>query len=100
MAITMPTLLTVTFVLVMFLEFNEGQESRLTSWFFRSFNYLTYIDWANMKTYRVTYTTYEKGSCMVVSEGTMDINTSTAYQAEQAVKAIFAGLDVIIRYTN
>lgn len=53
-----------------------------------------------MNTYKVTYTAYEKNSCMVVSEGTMDINTSTSYQAEQAVKAIFAGLDVIIRYTN
>ena len=37
---------------------------------------------------------------MVVSEGTMDINTSTAYQAEQAVKAIFSGLNVVVRYTN
>jgi hypothetical protein len=53
-----------------------------------------------MNTYKVTYTAYEKNSCMVVSEGTMDINTSTAYQAEQAVKAIFNGLDVVIRYTN
>lgn len=53
-----------------------------------------------MSTYKVTYTTYEKNSCMVVSEGVMEINTSTAWQAEQAVKAIFAGLDVVIRYTN
>ena len=53
-----------------------------------------------MSTYKVTYTTYEKNSCMVVSEGTMDINTSSAYLAEQSVKSIFAGLDVIIRYTN
>jgi hypothetical protein len=37
---------------------------------------------------------------MVVSEGTMEINTSSAYQAEQAVKAIFNSLDVVIRYTN
>ena len=53
-----------------------------------------------MSTYRVTYTAYEKGSCMVASEGVMEINTSSAYLAEQSVKAIFAGLDVIIRYTN
>jgi len=53
-----------------------------------------------MSTYKVTYSAYAKGSNEVVSEGVMDINTSTAYQAEQAVKAIFAGLDVIIRYTN
>lgn len=53
-----------------------------------------------MNTYKVTYTAYEKNSCMVVSEGTMEINTSSAYQAEQAVKAIFNSLDVVIRYTN
>lgn len=53
-----------------------------------------------MNTYKVNYTACEKNSCMVVSEGTMEINTSSAYQAEQAVKAIFNGLDVIIRYTN
>jgi len=53
-----------------------------------------------MNTYKVTYTAYEKNSCMVVSEGTMDINTSTAYQAEQTVKAIFNGLDIVIRYAN
>ena len=53
-----------------------------------------------MSTYKVAYTAYDNGSCMVVSEGVMEINTSTSYQAEQAVKAIFAGLNVIIRYTN
>lgn len=53
-----------------------------------------------MKTYKVTYTAYEKGSCMVVSEGVMEINTRSAWQAEQTVKALFNGLDVIIRYTN
>ena len=53
-----------------------------------------------MNIYRVTYTAYEKNSCMVVSEGTMEINTSSAYQAEQVVKAIFNSLDVVIRYTN
>lgn len=53
-----------------------------------------------MSAYKVTYTAYEKGSCMVVSEGVMEINTSSAYIAEQSVKAIFAGLDVVIRYTN
>ncbi|QWE30734.1 hypothetical protein [Polynucleobacter sp. Adler-ghost] len=53
-----------------------------------------------MSAYKVTYTAYSKGSTEVVSEGVMEINTSTAYQAEQAVKAIFAGLDVLIRYTN
>ena len=53
-----------------------------------------------MKTYKVTYTAYEKDSCMVASEGIMEINTETSWQAEQTVKAMFNGLDVIIRYTN
>jgi hypothetical protein len=53
-----------------------------------------------MAIYNVTYTAYEKGSCMVVSEGTMPINTSSAYLAEQTVKAMFANTDIIIRYTN
>ena len=53
-----------------------------------------------MSMYKVTYTAYSRGSNEVVSEGVMEINTSTSWQAEQAVKAIFGGLDVIIRYTN
>ena len=53
-----------------------------------------------MKTYKVTYTAYEKGSCMVVSEGIMEVNTQTSWQAEQTVKAIFKGLEVVIRYSN
>lgn len=53
-----------------------------------------------MRTYRVTYTAYEKGSCNVVSEGVMEVKTSSAYAAEQTVKAMFSALEVIIRYTN
>jgi hypothetical protein len=53
-----------------------------------------------MKIYKVTYTAYEKGSCMVVSEGVMEISTESSWQAEQTVKAIFSGLEVIIRYTK
>ena len=53
-----------------------------------------------MKTYKVTYTAYEKASCMVASEGVMEVNTESSWQAEQTVKAMFSGLDVIIRYTN
>lgn len=53
-----------------------------------------------MSVYKVTYTAYEKNSCMIVSEGVLEINTSSAYLAEQAIKAIFQGLNVIIRYTN
>ena len=53
-----------------------------------------------MSVFNVTYTAYEKGSSNVVSEGVMPVNTSTSYVAEQTVKAMFNGLDVIIRYTN
>lgn len=53
-----------------------------------------------MAIYNVTYTAYEKGSSMVVSEGTMPINTSSAYLAEQTVKAMFSNTDIIIRYTS
>jgi len=53
-----------------------------------------------MKAYKVTYTAYEKGSCMVASEGVIEINTESSWQAEQAIKTIFRGLEVVIRYTN
>ena len=53
-----------------------------------------------MAIYNVTYTAYEKGSSNVVSEGTMPINTSSAYLAEETVKAMFAATDIIIRYTH
>ena len=53
-----------------------------------------------MSTYKVTYSAYEKDSSTVASEGTMAINAESAYMAEQTLKAIFAGLEVIIRYTN
>jgi len=51
-------------------------------------------------TYNVTYTAYRPGSGEVISEGVMPIQTSSAYLAEQAVKAMFNGAEVIIRYTN
>jgi hypothetical protein len=53
-----------------------------------------------MKVYKVTYTAYEKGSCMVASEGVIEVNTESSWQAEQTVKTIFRGLEVVIRYTN
>ena len=53
-----------------------------------------------MSTYKVTYSAYAKGSSTVASEGAMTINAESAYMAEQTLKAIFAGLEVIIRYTN
>ena len=53
-----------------------------------------------MSTYKVTYSAYEKDSSTVASEGTMAINAESAYMAEQTLKAIFNGLEVLIRYTN
>jgi len=53
-----------------------------------------------MSVFNVTYTAYEKGSSNIVSEGTMPINTETAYLAEQTVKAMFNGTEIIIRYTT
>ena len=53
-----------------------------------------------MAKYKVTYTAYEKGSCMVASEGVIELDTTSSWQAEQTVKAMFSGLEVIIRYTN
>jgi hypothetical protein len=60
----------------------------------------TFIKEWYMRTYKVTYTAYEKGSCMVASEGVIEVNTESSWQAEQTVKAIFNGLEVVIRYTN
>jgi hypothetical protein len=53
-----------------------------------------------MSVYNVTYTAYEKGTTYIISEGVMPVNTTSAYQAEQTVKALFNGAEVIIRYTN
>ena len=53
-----------------------------------------------MSIYNVTYTVYEKGSSMILSEGVMPINTSSAYLAEQTVKAMFNGADVVVRYVT
>jgi len=52
------------------------------------------------ETYNVTYSAYHPGSTEVISEGTMPIHTTSFYLAEQAVKAMFSGAEVIIRYTN
>ena len=53
-----------------------------------------------MSVYNVTYTVYRPGSGEVLSEGTMPINTSSAYMAEQTVKTMFGSAEVVIRYTN
>ena len=53
-----------------------------------------------MAIFNVTYSAYERGSNNIVSEGTMPVNTETAYMAEQTVKAMFNGTEVVIRYTN
>jgi hypothetical protein len=52
-----------------------------------------------MNTYQVTYTAYERGTSMVVNEGTMAIQASQAFMAENTVRSMFSGCDVIIRYT-
>ena len=53
-----------------------------------------------MTTYNVTYTAYEKGSTVVVSEGTIPVQTSQAFLAENTVRAMFNGCDVIVRYVT
>lgn len=50
-----------------------------------------------MATFYVTYTVYRQGSSEVISEGEMPVNTSTSYMAEQTVKAMFAGNEVVLR---
>jgi hypothetical protein len=47
---------------------------------------------------KVTYTAYDKThASSIVSEGVQIINTQSAWEAEQTVKAMFSGLDVVIR---
>jgi hypothetical protein len=48
-------------------------------------------------TYQVTYTAYEKNSSTVLAEGTMQIQANQASQAENVVKSMFQGSDVLIR---
>ena len=50
-----------------------------------------------MNTYQVSYTAYEKNSSTVLAEGTMQIQANQAGQAENVVKSMFQGSDVIIR---
>ena len=53
-----------------------------------------------MSVYNVTYTAYALGSTSVVSEGTMPVHVDSFYLAEQTVKSMFNGCEVVIRYTN
>jgi hypothetical protein len=50
-----------------------------------------------MNTYQVDYIAYEKNSTIVVNEGTMQIQANQASQAENVVRSMFQGSDVIIR---
>jgi hypothetical protein len=50
-----------------------------------------------MNTYQVSYTAYEKNSNTVLAEGTMQIQANQASQAENVVKSMFQGNEVIIR---
>lgn len=48
----------------------------------------------------VTYTAYQKGSSAVVTEGTIPVQTSSSINAGEAVRAMYPGLDVVIRDTR
>jgi hypothetical protein len=50
-----------------------------------------------MNTYQVSYTAYVGRSSEVLAEGTMQIQANQASQAENVVKSMFQGSDVIIR---
>ena len=45
----------------------------------------------------VTYTAYEPGTGNVMAEGTMPIQGSNYWVAENTVRAMFSSLEVIIR---
>jgi hypothetical protein len=45
----------------------------------------------------VTYTAYEKGTSLVMAEGTIPVQGSNAFVAENTVRAMFNGLEVCIR---
>ena len=45
----------------------------------------------------VTYTAYEQGTSLVMAEGTIPIQGSNAFVAENTVRAMFNGLEVCIR---
>jgi hypothetical protein len=53
-----------------------------------------------MTVINVTYTVYYPGSSSILSEGTMPINTTSSSQAEDTVKAMFRGNDVVIHYST
>lgn len=50
-----------------------------------------------MNSYQVSYIVYEKDNRFVLAEGTMQIQANQAYEAENVVKSMFQGSDVIIR---
>ena len=50
-----------------------------------------------MNTYQVQYTAYVGSSSEVLSEGTMQIQANQGAQAENVVRSMFQGNDVIIR---
>ena len=49
-----------------------------------------------MAIFNVTYTAYEKDSSVVLSEGTMPINASSMWTAQETVKAMF----MAVSYTH
>lgn len=50
-----------------------------------------------MNTYTVDYLVYEKDSTFVLTEGVMQIQANQASQAENVVRSMFQGNNVIIR---
>lgn len=50
--------------------------------------------------FNVTYSAYKPNSGQVVSEGTMPVNTSQSNLAEQTVRSMFPGCEVMIRYVT
>ena len=53
-----------------------------------------------MSTVLVTYTAYQPGSSAIVTEGVMPVQTQSSINAAEAVRAMYPGLDVVIRSTN
>ena len=52
------------------------------------------------QTYQVTYTAYESGTNNVLSEGTIPVQALNSFMAENTVKLMFRGSEVIIRYVT
>jgi hypothetical protein len=54
----------------------------------------------NMSTIYVNFTAYRPGSVEVITEGSIPVQASSSVQAIEAVKAMYSGLEVVIRGTR